>query len=135
MRYILNKKSEIIDEIIKLSNESSEIFIAVSFITSVGINPLINSFKNKKIKIITTTDEYITNPDALQKFIDNNWEVRILNRNEVGKGFHTKFIIFKGNKNLQLNGSFNITWTAINQKFEMINIDDSNSLDEHFNYL
>lgn len=115
----------------------SEFMISVAFITSGGITPLLQVFKEleeKKIpgKIITTNYLTFSEPKALKKLSElSNIELRMYDVKENNPGFHTKGYIFKQGQVLNneienelykvIIGSSNMTASAltINKEWNM----------------
>ncbi len=141
MDYILNKEKEIINLLIKKIGQTKEILISISYITNEAFNYLREktNILNKKIKIITTTDDYLTDPKVLDLFLNNkNIEIKIINENENLRSFHTKFIIlnYYNGKSETINGSFNLTKKAYFNKYELISVNETKQINiDDFNYL
>lgn len=137
MDIILNKNREILHKLKELIENTKQIDISVSYITTSGWQHLQEEIyqKDKKIRVITTFDDYITQPELLRKMISDNIDVRIIGKEQNQRGFHSKFIFFKqDNKNILFNGSLNITKEAFENKFELITINEVLKFDE-FDYL
>lgn len=141
----INKEEEILNILSKEFSESKEILISVSYITFNGFSKIIDKVNtiDKKIKIVTTTDDYITDYDFLKKYSNNkNITIKLLNsKDDNDKKLHTKFIIFKKEKlnNVLLIGSLNLTHNALFKKYEAITLITqkdklAKALDD-FNYL
>ena len=95
MEFVLNINNEIIDEIRKLLDQNDSVSLSISYISLYGWNILTKgiNLKNKKIKIITTTDDNITDYNILKYFLDNDIEVSLINKNNnsLNRSLHTKF--------------------------------------------
>ncbi len=133
--YILNEKKDIYNEVYDKINNYDELFIAVSFITEKGFKILFDDSKiNSKVHIITTTEEYITQPSILRKFINKGCQVKIISPKVGRRSFHSKFIISrKGNQYYSILGSMNLTKYSIENKYESVIVDhDSKKLYDHF---
>lgn len=136
MAIYFNEK-EILNKIREKLNNSKNVDIAVAFITGSGLNSIFKGIDltNKKIRVVTTTDNYITDPSALQFFMNNKIETKLINKDNAKIGFHSKFIIFGNQEKSGLIGSANITWTALNAKYESMADAKANELQENFDNL
>lgn len=157
MKAYYNEK-EILRVINDNSKEADEILVAVAYVTGSGLNSIFKgvNLKDKKIKLITTTDGFITDIKAFDFIKENNIEVRLINKgyDKFGKkhtvlnkdgekvldtkkypGFHSKFFVFKGIEDKGVVGSANITYTAMYSKYETMVPFEPNSLEDNFNTL
>lgn len=131
---ILNKKHEILDKLKEELSWAEEIDICVSYITDSGIKNIIKLIEGKKVRIITTTDDYITTPSVLE-LLNKKFDVRVIQK-ETGRGFHTKFIeLRKGSERKLMIGSLNLTQTALFKKYESVSIDNLTDQETEFEYL
>lgn len=136
MAIYFNEK-EILNKIREKLNESKNVDIAVAFITGEGLKLIFKGIDltNKKIRVVTTTDNYITDPAALKFFMNNKIETKLINKDKAKIGFHSKFIIFGTQEKSGLIGSANITWTALSAKYESMADAKANELQENFDTL
>lgn len=116
-----SKGSKVLTEIISELNKCTEFLISVAFITSSGITPLLETFKQLekkgiKGKILTTDYLNFSEPKALKKLLEfSNIELKIYNK----ENFHTKGYIFKYNDHYKLIvGSSNLTQSALTKNKE-----------------
>lgn len=130
---ILNKKDEIYRKLKELAEWADQIEVGVAFITDGGFKIIESFFKEKNVKFITTTNEFITGSNAL-RLMNNNYSLKIIDNDE--RDFHSKIINFmNGDKRITMIGSLNITKKAFFEKFESVNIIESNIKEETFKYL
>lgn len=137
MKYILNKNRNILNLIKELSKNSNEIDIAVPFITFDAIQ-LLTELQNKKVRIITTIDDYITGPEVLSHCLNKFKNIRII-KDKINK-YHGKIFIFKSINNTHIiNGSLNITKDSFLNKLEIVTYENSHIKNNealiHFEYL
>jgi len=105
--------------------------IAVAYIRSSGLNPIINDLetvlnKGGKVKFLTSNQLGITEKEAIQSILDTGAEIKVyINPN---KTFHPKAYIFKTNEiNKYIIGSSNLSRSALFDGVEWnIFIDNSN---------
>ncbi len=137
MMYKLNTKREVKDIINSKFNDFDNLYIAVSFIRKEGIEELFNLDNfNDKVKIITTTDDYITDPYIIQLLYDKGCDIRLIDENKKDRSFHSKFIIAeKGGIYKTMLGSLNLTKKSILNKYESVYFDSDKSLLDHFSIL
>lgn len=116
-----SKGSKVLTEIISELNKCTEFLISVAFITSSGITPLLETFKQLekkgvKGKILTTDYLNFSEPKALKKLLEfSNIELKIYNK----ENFHTKGYIFKYTDHYKLIvGSSNLTQSALTKNKE-----------------
>lgn len=138
--YILNKDNKIKEKLKAMCNDFDNLYIAVSFITERGLNEIVDIESiGKKVSLITTTDEFITEPKILRKLHNNGVNVFVINKNSGSRGFHSKFIISEKNGKLtSLMGSLNITNESINRKYETVFVNSDSYSEEllgQFKYL
>jgi HKD family nuclease len=105
--------------------------IAVAYIRSSGLNPIINDFetilsKGGKVKILTSNQLGITEMEAIQSLLDAGIEIKVYINST--KTFHPKTYIFKGKiKNEYIIGSSNLSRSALFDDVEWnLYLDDSN---------
>lgn len=138
--YKLNESNEIKNIIKPLLDTCDEVYIAVAFITNQGFKELFdNNSAKKKYKIITTFEQYITDPIILEYFMKNFGEIHVFDPITNKKSFHSKFIIGLKNNKIKINivGSMNLTKKSLTNKFETIEFstESNQSLISDFNYL
>ncbi len=122
--YKLNKSIEIRETIKPILSECDELYIAIAYMTESGFNELLNleDIQSKRINIITTFEQGITEPSLLRKLINKAESVNIFDPSEGHKSFHSKFIVGlrKGEIKINMVGSMNLTKPALTSKFETI---------------
>ncbi len=132
---ILNKKNEILEEIIKNIDKSDEVYIAISFITWNGFEYLLkeSNLKKKKLSVITTTENFITDYPTLNYFLKNNIDAYLIDEN---RSFHSKFIVFKNDENINaMVGSLNLTKNSLFDKYESVSFVNGKEYEEQFSFL
>ncbi len=119
---ILNNPIE--RNILKLWRESIEknknIYIAVSYITATGWRLLFEGIdtSKKKIKVVSTIDDNITNVNSIKEMLKSGAEIRLTSKERSGEGFHVKFISAIGESSIAYSGSVNITGESFTGKVE-----------------
>lgn len=132
---ILNKNNEILKELRNNLKWAKEIDICISYITDNGLKEIADLLEDKKVRVITTTDDYITTPKALIE-LDSKYDVRVIQKEDVQRGFHSKFIELRNDDTRKIMiGSLNLTHTALFNKFETVTFLDLNEEDSEFEYL
>lgn len=58
--------------------DASETFFAVAYVTYSGVRLLRDYLKNIKLRVLTCTDYFITEPDALKELLDYGASVKVL---------------------------------------------------------
>lgn len=116
-----SKGNKVLNEIISELNMCEEFLISVAFITTSGITPLLETFKNLnnkgvKGKIITTDYLNFSEPKALRKLLEfPNINIKLYSK----ENFHTKGYIFKHTDHYKLIvGSSNLTQSALTKNKE-----------------
>lgn len=132
---ILNKEQEILDKLREELKWANEVDICISYITDKGLKEISDLLNNKKVRFITTTDDYITTPSVLKE-INSKYDARVIQKEEVQRGFHSKFIEFKnGNERKIMIGSLNLTNTALFRKYESVTFMDLTTEISEFEFL
>jgi HKD family nuclease len=91
--------------------------IAVAYVRSSGVNLIINNIeqiikRGQKVKLITSNQMGITEPEALESMLDIGVEVKIFVNSK--KTFHPKAYIFKGTEKTEyIIGSSNLSRSAL----------------------
>ncbi len=129
-----NHKETIVDAI----KASDEVCLVVSYVTSSGVDMILEHLKGKQVKLLCSFDMGITQISGIKKLLENGVDVRIYKTNE--GIFHPKMWLFKGGDNwTALIGSANLTRAAL-----MFNVEASVLLNDNnitmsavmfFNYL
>lgn len=119
---INNKNMKTLNKLRDAIVDSNVIYIAISFITKSGIDMLFKDIDtwNKKILVVTTNDENITDQKAIDRLLELGADVRVINKELNDVEFHGKFIATEGNINFALAGSFNLTGNSFTGKIETI---------------
>lgn len=139
-----NKNNDHKTIILSELQNADEILLAVSYIRSSGVKILINSMRDKTIKILCTLEMGITQLDALKLLLTNGVDVKIYKTK--GKGsYHPKVWLFKNRKMASvIIGSANLSASALSYNIESsILIKNGNPIDndiikeaiKNFNYL
>jgi len=140
MILLTNHDKKLIDVLMGRLDECIECNIAVAFIRSSGVNPIITAVegirkRGGKVKILTADQMGITERDAIETLLDVGAEIKVFVNAKI---FHPKVYIFKSlTKSEYILGSSNISRSAFFNGVEWnLFFDNSNpvaaDLDKHF---
>ncbi|MGG3449629.1 DEAD/DEAH box helicase family protein [Domibacillus aminovorans] len=124
--------TNLIDTIERLAEEASEIYILTSFVMRSGVKKLLPALQkaaNRGTDIHIGTGDYlhITQPDALQLFVDKLPEANVRMWQSGGRSFHPKAYLFRMNdEGCVIVGSSNMSASALTGGIEWnVSADDS----------
>ncbi|KGK85846.1 DEAD/DEAH box helicase [Clostridium sp. HMP27] len=124
-KLIVNSESgNLLNELKRCLNECERFYFSVAFINFSGLQLLLDTFKELKLKgvsgkIITSTYLNFTEPKALERIkAFNNIDLKVFIADK-DKGFHTKAYIFENKDEYKIIiGSSNITQRALKSNIE-----------------
>ncbi|MFK2825330.1 DEAD/DEAH box helicase family protein [Bacillus sp. B190/17] len=114
----------LVDTIIKLSEEAEEIYILTSFVMKSGVKRILPALqlaavRGAEIKICTGDYLHITQPDALQLLVEELPKAEIRMWQSGGKSFHPKAYLFrKAEEGHLIVGSSNLSASALTSGIE-----------------
>jgi len=112
-----NNDRKLIDTLTLCMQNCYECRIAVAYVRNSGVNPIVGNIeqvikRGGKVKLLTSNQMGITEPEAIESLLDIGVEVKVFNN--PNKTFHPKAYIFIGTKKSEyIIGSSNLSRSAL----------------------
>ena len=110
-------RRSILEDLRSFLSEASDAFFAVAYVTCSGVKLLTPYIEDIPLRVLTCTDYFITEPDALEMLLSYGADVRIIS---VRENFHPKVSYFLRNSEeaLAIVGSSNLSEAGLTSNIE-----------------